>query len=88
MWACGGVMGGVANRGKNCSGFKTRSGVWPWGCVFCVKAVCNCVGSLVVGRLQVSFYTLYIAVSCRVGVVFRGHCSGCSRFVCGWCWCL
>ena len=88
MWACVGVMGGVANRGKNCSGFKTRLGVWSWGCVFCVKAVCNCVGYMVVGRLQVSFYTLYIAVSCRVGVVFRGRCSACNCFVCGWRWCL
>ena len=51
MWACGGVMGGVANRGKNCSGFKTRSGVWPWVCVFCVKAVWGGGGYMVVGRL-------------------------------------
>ena len=51
MWACGGVMGGVANRASNGWGFKTRSVVWPWGCVFCVKAVCNCVCYIVVGRL-------------------------------------
>lgn len=81
-------MGGAIKMASNGRGFKTRLGVWPWGCVFCVKAVCNCVCYIVVGRLQVSFYTLYITMSCRVGVVFRGHCSGCSRFVCGRCWCL
>ena len=81
-------MGGAIKKASNGWGFKTRSEVWPWVCVFCVKAVCNCVCYIVVGRLQVSFYMLYIAVSCRVGVVFRGHCSACNRFVCGRCWCL
>ena len=33
-----------------------------------------------------SFCTPYIAVSCRVGVVVRGHCSACNRLVCGRCW--
>ena len=70
----------MAGNGRGC---KTRSVVWSWGCVFCIKAVWGGGGYLVVGRLQVSFYTLYIAVSCRVGVVFRGHCSGCSRFFSG-----
>lgn len=88
MWACVGVMCGAIKMAGNGRGYKTRLGVWSWGCVFCVKAVCNCVGYLVVGRLQVSFYTLYIAVSCRVGVVFRGHCSACNRFFSGKGWCL
>lgn len=88
MGACGGVMGGAIGRGNYAMSFKTYRGGQVWGCVFCVKAVCNCVGYIVVGRLQVSFYTLYIAVSCRVGVVFRGHCSACNRLVCGRCWCL
>ena len=81
MWACGVVMCGAIKMASNGRGFKTRSGVWPWVCVFCIKAVCNCVGGLVVGRLQVSFCTLYIAVSCRAGVVFRGHCSAGSCFI-------
>ena len=88
MWACGGVMGGAIKKASNGLVFKTRLGVWPWGRVFCVKAVWGGVGYMVVGRSQVSFYTLYIAVSCRVGVVFRGRCSACNRFVCGRCWCL
>lgn len=88
MWACVGVLGGAIKMAGNGRGYKTRSVVWSWGCVFCVKAVWGGGGYLVVGRLQVSFYTLYIAVSCRVGVVFRGRCSACNRFFSGKGWCL
>ena len=44
-------MGGAIKMAGNGRGYKTRSGVWSWVCVFCIKAVCNCVGYLVVGRL-------------------------------------
>lgn len=80
MGACGGVMGGAIGRGNYAMSFKTYRGGQVWGCVFCVKAVCNCVGGLVVGRLQVSFCTLCITVSCRAGVVVRGRYSACNRF--------
>lgn len=62
MWACVGVMCGAIKMAGNGRGYKTRLGVWSWGCVFCEKAVWGGGGYLVVGRLQVSFYTLYIAV--------------------------
>ena len=51
MGACGGVMGGAIGRGYNAISFKTYLGGQVWVCVFCVKAVCNCVGYIVVGRL-------------------------------------
>ena len=51
MGACGGVMGGAIGRGNYAMSFKTYRGGQVWGCVFCVKAVCNCVGYIVVGRL-------------------------------------
>ena len=51
MGACGGVMGGAMGRGNNAMSFKTHRGGRVWGRVFCVKAVCNCVGYIVVGRL-------------------------------------
>ena len=51
MWACVGVMCGAIKMAGNGLGYKTRSVVWSWGCVFCIKAVCNCVGYLVVERL-------------------------------------
>lgn len=44
-------MGGAMGRGNNAMSFKTYRGGQEWGCVFCIKAVCNCVGYLVVGRL-------------------------------------
>ena len=49
----------------------------------------NCEAAVVGGwRVMTRKGTLYMAVSCRAGVVFRGHCSACNRFVCGRCWCL
>ena len=51
MGACGVVMCGAIKMANNGRELKTRSGVWSWGRVFCVKAVCNCVGYMVGGRL-------------------------------------